>query len=276
VLQLEKLFPKPKVNPGPHIATSAIRDPGKIAASVKHNPSIRPHESSAPVKPQASKIPNMAFGKVAWEKYFGDIGIEPPLPPDIEQILNAPCPFWPGKKVQDTHLLTLVPKTVNEKPLTLIYLEELVKTSKQGNATQYSQFDGNVKKGLGSASVPSSYWVLMTRDVIERSLHKYYSDQCQLVETVAKNTAIPYVIPKALEATLSILMHYVRTKQDLYIRAFTRCQEKVYIDEDNQWTVDIQGPASNGLSIFVDDDVSLQDMPIVPGIGALRSFGHWV
>ena len=39
-----------------------------------------------------------AFGKAQWEKYFGDVGVEPPLPEIIYGILNSPCPFWKEKK----------------------------------------------------------------------------------------------------------------------------------------------------------------------------------
>ena len=74
---------------------------------------------------KVSDIP-IAFGKDLWATHLGDIGIEPPLPPNIKEILNAPCPFFPGKKVEETHLLVLIPKTVNGKPLTMQTLGELV------------------------------------------------------------------------------------------------------------------------------------------------------
>ena len=43
---------------------------------------------------------DFAFGKAKWSKYFGDIGEEPPLLPNIDEILNSPCPIWgaPGEK----------------------------------------------------------------------------------------------------------------------------------------------------------------------------------
>ena len=60
-------------------------------------------------KVKVSDIP-IAFGKEMWATYLGDIGVEPPLPPDIKAILSAPCPFFSGKKVEETHLLVLIPK----------------------------------------------------------------------------------------------------------------------------------------------------------------------
>ena len=78
----------------------------------------------------------VAFGKEAWAKYFGDVGIEPPLPTDIVKILKAPCPYWPTKKVIETHLLVLIPETINRRPLTLTSLGELIKKPLQDSASQ--------------------------------------------------------------------------------------------------------------------------------------------
>jgi hypothetical protein len=72
------------------------------------------------------------LGEVEWKHYFGDIEPAPDLPSDINDILDSECPFWPDKKVRNTHLLVLMPATVNEEPLTLSLLSELVKSPKNG------------------------------------------------------------------------------------------------------------------------------------------------
>jgi serine/threonine protein kinase len=265
VLQLEKLIPKSKVNPAPSIATSAIRDPGKIAASVKHNPSIRPHQSSAPVKPPASKIPDMAFGKAKWEKHFGDVGIEPPLPPDLEQILNAPCPFWPGKKVRETHLLTLIPQTVNGQPLTLKSLGELVKTPKQGHSTKYGVF---FLEEYTDPSAPAAHWALLTRDVIPGSRNKPYADQQALVASYAQKTRLPYQVPTILDAAVSIFMEHVQSGVFLYSNnpwTYTRCQEKA--NASWQLVVGDFAPFGLGVTYYFNDDGHGEC-----GVGSLRKF----
>ena len=38
-----------------------------------------------------------AFGKEKWERYLGDIGTAPPLPPNIEEILASRCPYFTRK-----------------------------------------------------------------------------------------------------------------------------------------------------------------------------------
>ena len=198
---------------------------------------------------KSSALPRIAFGKAEWGKYFGEIGAEPPLPTNIEKILSGPCPIWEGKRVEDTHMLVLIPKTVNGKPLTLNTLKELIERPRGGgHATKYRYYDSYVKKELGDVSAPRSHWVLMTKDVLPGSRNKSYSDQCALVKRHKH-----YGLPHPLEATASILMHYVRTGDRLYTdrpSTYTRCQEKVKVDDnDNQWPLAIGGFSSGGLSV---------------------------
>ena len=158
---------------------------------------------------------SIAFGKAEWGKYFGDIGIEPPLPLNIEKILNEPCSFWPDKKVKETHLLVLIPNTVNGKPFTMNYLGELIQKLKSGFSTKYDYYGNYVREAIGDKSYPS-HWVLMTRDIIPGSRGRGYKGCRDMVSSYSKNTGISYELPHLLEATASILMHYVKTGERLY------------------------------------------------------------
>jgi len=166
------------------------------------------------------------FGGEDWNIYFGDIGVEPSLPSNIEQTLNTKCIFWPEKQVKETHLLVLVPQTVDGKPFCLNSLGELIKSPKTGHKTQYRYYNNAVKKELGTQSI-ASHWVLMTRGVIPNSRNKEYEDQKSLVVSYAQKRGGPYLIPKALDVTTAILMHYIETEERLYPDSYTGCQEKV-------------------------------------------------
>jgi hypothetical protein len=62
--------------------------------------------------------------------------MEPALPATItEELLNSECPLHPGEKIKDTHLLVLVPKTVNGEPYTALKLDELCATRKGSGDT---------------------------------------------------------------------------------------------------------------------------------------------
>jgi hypothetical protein len=221
----------------------------------------------APIKPT---FPAIAFGKELWAKYLGDVGEETPLPSGIHQILQSPCPFFPGKKVEETHLLTLIPKTVNGKPLTLIYLEELVKHPKQGQATKYISHWKQIEEQYGSQPPPRSYWVLMTRDVIPESRDKNYDAQKQLLVSYNQKAHVPYKVPHLLEATVSIFMEYLKTGQRLYSDnpwTYTRCQERIH-----PWPLVVGGYGAEGL--HVSDYVNSGEVSCARslGIGGLRKF----
>ncbi|MCP5509083.1 MAG: F-box protein [Chlamydiales bacterium] len=194
-------------------------------------------------------IYDFAFGKAKWKKYFGDVGDEPPLPSDIDQILNGPCPIWDAKKVRETHMLTLIPSHVNGEQLTLESIGELVKSPKgEGFATEYYLY--NNPHGNEKAHVNQNTWVLMTRNVLPDSREKSYNVQRQLVAKLAQKSGQPYEVPRLIEAVTSIFMEYIKTGARLYGKdpwEFTRCQEMT--QDDITWPMDAGGFAAGGLEI---------------------------
>jgi hypothetical protein len=213
-------------------------------------------------------IPAMAFGGREWEKYFGAVGTEPSLPSDIVDNLNSTCPFWPGKQVKDTHLLVLIPSKVGGKPFSLDLLGELIQHPRGGgHATQYSYYGDAIEKQFGTQSPRGSYWVLMTRDVLEGSRSKRYAFQKALVAAHTKRTGLPYALPGVLEAATAILSHYVRSGECLYTddpRTWTRCQELV----DGEYPAVVGGFSSGGLCVCYDVD----NTSCYYGVAGLRKF----
>ena len=219
------------------------------------------------------------FGAQEWRRYFGEVGEDPSLPSDIAEILGGPCPFWPGKAVKDTHLLVLIPSTVDGKAFTLDLLGELVQHPRGGgHGTRYFLYDDEVQRSLGDVYSSSSYWVILTRDVLPGSRSKPYTAQRALIAAQTSRTGYPpYEVPHVLEVATAILSHYVRTAHRLYEGAkiggelpstSTRCAELL---ED---TIGYKSPVTVGrfcarglvfLSGF-DDDVEF-------GISCLRRFG---
>jgi tetratricopeptide (TPR) repeat protein len=186
-----------------------------------------------------------AFGKAQWEKYFGVVGAEPPLPENIYGILNSPCPFWKEKKVHETHVLVLVPQTVNGRRLTLKNLGELVQKPLQGgHATNYNVF------ALGEyVDQPAkSHWALLTRTVIEGSRNKLCKDGKALLAQYSQKTNIVYEIPTVLDAAVCNFMEYVRSGTWLYGEnpwTSTWCQEKY----DAKYYLVVGGVSGSGLGV---------------------------
>jgi NLR family CARD domain-containing protein 3 len=215
-----------------------------------------------------TSIPAMAIGPKEWSQYFGEVGSAPPLPANIDEILNSSCPFWRGKQVKDTHLLVLVPATVDGRPFTLNLLGGLIKTPQGGGSkTEYGYYDSAVQKELGTRSPRSSYWVLMTRDVLPGSRIKTYDAPKALVAAHASRLGLPYEMPDSLSAATAILLHHARTGERLYTdapRTYTRCQEKVL---GNKYPVVVGGFSSRGLYVSCDSIVSSY-----VGVSCLRKF----
>jgi hypothetical protein len=209
--------------------------------------------------------PKIAFGKKQWAKYFGDIGKEPPLPKEIHKILKSPCPFFPGKKVEETHMLVLIPETINGIPLDLAILGELVQALKVGHATKYRYIWDALIKEFGKQATIKSHWVLMTKDVIEGSRNKSYSEQQALIAELNKQKGTQYEVPNTLDAAICIFMHYVSSGERLFNQqpwTYTRCQENV-----QGYQIIVGGFSSDGLRVSY-GNTSLSSV----GVAALRKF----
>lgn len=223
---------------------------GVVEIGERVGDSLAPVIKNAIDPSEAPAIPQVAFGAADWNTYFGDVGENPPLPNNIQEILQSPCPFWPDKKVEETHFLCLIPKTVNGIPLTLNSLEDFVKSPLQGIPTGYRTYASRVQTEHGSEPLEKSYWVLMTKDVLPNSRNKPYDVQRTLVESNSN-----YQMPHAIEAAVVILMHTYKSGTYIYTRSepkwtSTRCQEKV---DSGQFPVIVGGLLADGIIINGND-----------------------
>ena len=230
-------------SPTHHLAVK----PGTLS-NWKQVPSTELEETDT--KPAAR--PTLVFGAKEWSQYFGAVGMEPSLPPDIDEIMGSDCPFWTGKAVKDTHLLVLIPSKVDDKPFSLNLLEKLIQHPKdEGNPTKYRSYGDAIEKRFGTQSPRCSYWVLMTRDVLEGSRSKDYTAQEALVAAHVYHTGLLYELPGVLEAVTAILLHYVRNEERLYTDnpwTYTRCQELIAWGGSSYPAV-VGGFSSGGLAV---------------------------
>ena len=226
---------------------------GCCLASLLANPEDQGASENALVVSPATLNPVLdKLDKTVWEQYFDPVGEEPRLPDGIEAILNSPCPFWGGRQVKDTHLLALIPSHVGGQPLTLDYLRELIKFPQRGGyGTKYEFYGDVIREAIGNQSPGKSYWVLMTRDVLDESRSKSYEAQCKLVLDHANRTGLAYEVPGALEAAVVMLLHHARSGERLYSDnpwTYTRCRDK----GTNDYPVVVGGFSSGGLSVISD------------------------
>lgn len=219
----------------------------------------------APLQPT---LPASAFGKAKWALYFGDVGIEPPLPPNIDKILNAPCPFWSDKKVHETHLLTLIPQTVNGRPFTLNSHQEILQNPLGGYLAKYNTYWDEIQKDHGNTVSSNSYWLLMTNNIIPKSERKTANGHKKLLATIKQKTNLLYDMPLLLEAATSISMEYVQRGNTLYgIDVNTRCKERVLSKPNSTLVV---GGEGCGVRIYYYDDLGIFPTSANGVAGALK------
>ena len=215
---------------------------GPSSAPAISSPKLLPEQPPIVSKPLAVKqtLPPEAFGAEKWDEYFGLKVEEPALPANIHEILSGPCPIFPGKRVCETHLLTLIPAG-----MTLQRLESLTlnprKGSKIGFRDKYTAWDQ-----YKAVPTPKTHWVLLTNDVIPESRRKSWKDQQTLMQ---KYQPQGYELPSGLDVAISLLTTYVVTGQRYDSpRTYTRCVEKVKYDS-SEWPLAIGAFSSGGLCV---------------------------
>lgn len=160
-------------------------------------------------------VSSIGFGKKMWS-YFGDIGEAPPIPKEICSILAMPDPFDGKKTVLQTHILALIPATLNETPMTLKRLGELmVNIGHTGFDFSYSFFFQNA-----GMEFEASHWVLMRKTVPDTTRNENYEVQQKFV----KDNHPTYQIPKVEQAVSAMFLEKVATDTYHFSLASTRCQ----------------------------------------------------
>lgn len=161
-------------------------------------PSSALEQTSLPQLP-IPPAPPFAFGALKWAQHLGIQVVETPLPPDIEQILAGPCPFFPGKKVMETHLLTLIPEGMTPQRVGI-----LVKNPSQCNGFRYEEKDWGYHNKTPAVK---TYWALITNDVIPNSRNTSWQAQQALASQYRSQG---YELPSLIDVVASLLLEYAQ------------------------------------------------------------------
>jgi hypothetical protein len=180
------------------------------------------------------------LGVPAWQNIGVEVGEAPPLPKSLTlELLDSECPLHPGEKIKDTHILVLVPKTVNGEPYSALKLDELCATRKgSGDKLIYDGRDGAAWKEQDWAKAPQaqSEWVLIPKSDPdpERMREKYGEEEGDKRHFREKDIATQqevhndhykeYREVKALEVMTMALL-YDLTHRERLLPAHLRCEE---------------------------------------------------
>jgi MoxR-like ATPase len=121
--------------------------------------------TSPPIAAVKKELGKNFLGPDEWQAQGIDVGKAPPIPSSITKaLLDSPCPLHPGQKIKDTHILMLVPKTVNGEPYTALKLDELCATRKgSGRALIHPDYSAWKEMSWASVPQPQSEWVLIPK-----------------------------------------------------------------------------------------------------------------
>ncbi|MBF5059858.1 F-box-like domain-containing protein [Candidatus Neptunochlamydia vexilliferae] len=172
------------------------------------------------------KVRNFAFGKKDWEEHFGTIGDEPPVPSNTWKLLHGRCPFGLGKRIKDSHLLALIPKTIDGEKFSLNSLIQFINGDYNKYRCKISERASNkcITEELGNRGILNSRWILITHSLLQGSKGMGPPQRDALIK---KHT--PYHVPPVLDAITAAVCHYLKTgKVFLKEHAYMRCYETTY------------------------------------------------
>ena len=172
------------------------------------------------------------LGPDEWKAQGIEVGDPPPIPTSItKKLLNEECPLHPGEKIKDTHLLVLIPKTVNGEPYSPRKLDELCATRKgSGDKLIYDGADwATAWKGSDWARTAQvqSEWVLIPK--IDPDPKKVPKDKHFRSKNIAAQQKVHENYPeyrevKTVELMTAVLLYDLTNKERL-VPAYLRCEE---------------------------------------------------
>lgn len=168
----------------------------------------------------ATYRPEGCFGKVQWLSFKGD--------PSEET-------FLPLKMIQDFdpkhQLLTFIPETLNNEPLTLTWIDCFVCKSK---GTIKSNIKGwhNVDITLGNAK---AHWVIISKNISPINIYNVSMDwevNKKFYKRLEQFKSQGYEIPTLVDAVVSLLMHNLQTGEFVFPNATDKGEKTViYVQE---------------------------------------------
>lgn len=179
----------------------------------------------------AKELGKNFLGAAQWKEAFGvKVGAVPPIPNSITKaLLISDCPIEPGKKIKETHILVLIPKSVGGEPYSALKLYELCST-KNGSGDKLIYDGSSSWKGQSWASTEqaASEWVLIPKgdpDPAKVATDKHFrSKDIAAQDMVHEKYYKEYREVKTLEVMTMALL-YDLTHNERLLPDYVRCEE---------------------------------------------------
>jgi len=183
------------------------------------------------------------FGIEEWSSFYGVEFSKKKLHkiakfPWSENILNAPCPFHKGKKVNETHFAFLGLNTFKGKPLTIIRWQEIHPDSSQPKFYSYSLNSWYSQEKFANELTCDFRWYLMPLEIVPGSTSKIFREQTTILTP-------EYEVPLAIEEVTKVFLYYKKNGAYLNSKRYGRCRD---VDSDGR-RVDVGVFDSAGLIV---------------------------
>jgi hypothetical protein len=168
--------------------------------------------TSPPLAAVKRELGKNFLGPDEWKAQGIEVGEPPPIPASItKKLLDSPCPLHPGEKIKDTHLLVLIPKTVNGEPYTALKLDELCATRKgSGDTLMDDNWKSWKKQPWASQQQVESEWVLIPKsdpDPEKVSADKHFRSKDIAAQQNVHENYPEYREVKTVELMTAVLLH---------------------------------------------------------------------
>jgi len=121
---------------------------------------------------------------------------------NIVQLLQSPCPFYPDKKVSDTHILMLGSK----KPTSLLGLQKMFPSGGQPRFYSYAPDSWYKKEDFANREKIRFLWYLLLKRKVPNSINLEKSEQIKLLPP-------NYRIPSTAEEAYKNILYLQRNKE---------------------------------------------------------------
>lgn len=151
----------------------------------------------------------------------------PPLPLNILQILDSPCPIYGDQvksdgsiyKIRDTHVLSLVLQefgTLNDFEETVIKPYEEANYSKDTTPLRFRSFWRAAREKYGNVPFDETHWALTTKGVVRGSLGKTWDQHIVFLDALSQKAKATYEILTLQQSYATFITHYVATGENIY------------------------------------------------------------
>ena len=179
----------------------------------------------------AKELGKNFLGAAEWRKGFNvDVGVVPPIPNSITKaLLDSDCPIEPGKLIKETHILVLIPKSVDGEPYSALKLDELCSTKKgSGDKLIYDGYDSWKGQSWASTEQAASEWVLIPKgdpDPAKVFTNNHFRNKdIAAQDKVHEKYYKEYREVKTLEVMTMALLYDLTYKERL-LPDYVRCEE---------------------------------------------------